>query len=206
MTAAQAFDLTARQRPSRVLAGWLAANPGAAERAGLAPQASGAAPSWGGVSWDEWVRGNVGVGAVTEHTARAVAAVTACVNLIAGSVASLPLHLYRRSADGEREAYKDNLWWLLNERPGGAWSAAAMWEHVIASRLFYGDAYVRIHRGRSDTTADLPAAFEPLHPGRVTARRVGSMLVYTVAPDPILIGEAGTGDPPPAAHRPCARG
>jgi HK97 family phage portal protein len=145
------------------------------------PAASSANPmQWGGVDWNEWVRGNVGatVG-VNEKSARSVAAVTACVNLIAGSVASMPCHLYRRAEDGEREAYKSDLWWLLNERPFSNWSAAAFWEYMIGSRLFHGDAFARIHR--ASRLSPVIVGLEPLHPvHQVEVNSVGGRLRYTV--------------------------
>lgn len=171
------LNLTAKPHQSRVLMRHLAQRPGAIERAGLAPQARSV--EWGGISWDDWVRGNVGgMAAVSEKSARAVAAVTACVNLIGGSIASMPCHLYRRGQNGDREAYKDDVWWLLNERPAPGWSAAAFWEYLVASRLFHGDAFARIIR-----RGDKAAGFEPIHPGRVEVDKVGGMLVYTIRPE-----------------------
>lgn len=139
--------------------------------------APNALTSWGGISWDDWVRGNVaGDGSgVSEQTARAVSAVAACVNLIGGSVASMPLHLYRRKGD-ERESYKSDLWWLLNERPSASWSASSMWECVMASRLFHGDAFVRIRR-KGKYSPEV-AGFEPLHPAHVVVERIQGGLQY----------------------------
>lgn len=148
-----------------------------AEPVRIEPEAS---VVWGGTSWDDYVRAGADSVGVNEQTARAVAAVAACVNLIGGSIASMPLHTYRRTADGEREAYKSDLWWLLNERPFGAWSAAAFWEFLAASRLFHGDAFARIHRvGQYQPGI---SGFEPLHPDRVQVKRVAGRLRYTIQP------------------------
>jgi HK97 family phage portal protein len=183
------FDLTARQHESRVLGAFLATRPpGALERAGMRapmPQADATrSVEWGGISWDDWVRGNVGsIAGVSEKSARAVAAVTACVNLIGGAIAALPLHTYRRVGE-DREAYKTDLWWLLNERPYEGWTAAAMWEYLASARLFHGDAFARIHRVSKFNPA--PAGFEPLHPDRVRVRKEPSgLLVYDVAPEKV---------------------
>jgi HK97 family phage portal protein len=141
------------------------------------PQAS--TISWGGISWDDWVRGNVsgGVG-VSEATARTVAAVTACVNIVSGSIASMPLHLYRRDAKtGERTAYKDDLWWLLNERPYTNWSSYAFWTYLVSARMFHGDAIAIIRRANRFTGE--PAGFEPWHPGRVNREKVAGRVRYT---------------------------
>lgn len=137
--------------------------------------------TYGGVSWDDWLRGDVSsASGVGETSARAVAAVTACVNLIGGSIASMPLHTYRRGKDNGREAYKSDLWWLLNERPHAAWSASAFWEYMLASRLFHGDAFAEIVRtGRYSPDIQ---AFEPIHPQRVEVKRVGGRLRYIIKP------------------------
>lgn len=182
----QTLNLAARPHQSRTLMAFLAKQPGDAfRRAGITPQAAGPVKTesslmWGGISWDDWVRGNVGgVGTLSENAARAVAAVTACVNLIGGCIASMPLHTYRRNGD-DREQVKTDLWWLMNERPFEGWTAAAFWEYLVASRLFYGDAFARIHRPQRYSPG--VQSFEPLHPCRVKPRLVDGMLVYDITP------------------------
>jgi HK97 family phage portal protein len=140
------------------------------------PQAS--TIQWGGISWDDWARGNLSGGvSVSESSARAVAAVTACVNIVSGSIASMPLHLYRRKPGGEREAYKNDLWWLLNERPYTNWSAYAFWTYLVAARMFHGDA-IAIIRRVPGYTGEI-AGFEPWHPGKVVRDRVAGRVRYT---------------------------
>ena len=164
---------------------WLRqSGPEAQRRAGIGSETQEPrAVRWGGIDWDDWVRGNVGSTiAISEQSARAVSAVSACVNLIGGSIASIPLHTYRRAQDGDREAYKDALWWLLNERPMSGWSAATMWEYLVSSRLFHGDAFARIHR--ASRISPTVAGFEPIHPDRIEVRKVDGRLHYVIAPDP----------------------
>jgi HK97 family phage portal protein len=141
------------------------------------PQAS--TINWSGISWDEWARGNVsGSVRVSEATARTHAAVTACVNLVSGSIASMPLHLYRRDAKtGERAAYKDDLWWLLNERPYTNWSAYALWTYLVTARMFHGDAIAIIRRANRFTGEVM--GFEPWHPGSVHREKVAGRIRYT---------------------------
>src|SRR4051794_21278833 len=59
---------------------------------------------------------------VNDKSAMRVSAVYACVRLIAGAIASLPLPLYERTAEGRKPAEHD-YWWLLNERPAANFSA-----------------------------------------------------------------------------------
>jgi HK97 family phage portal protein len=137
--------------------------------------------SWAGISWDEFLNNGMASGvAVNEARARSVAAVIACVNLIGGSIASLPLHFYRRSADGERQRNNNSaLWWFFNERPLSNWSASAMWQFFSDSRMFHGDAFALLHRSPSGALRGI----EPWHPGLVDVVRDtdGRMLYYLFA-------------------------
>jgi HK97 family phage portal protein len=83
---------------------------------------------------------------VNEKTAMAVSAVYACVGLISGAVASSPLHVYERTADGRQRAEVDE-WWLLNEQPNSATSAAVMWTMLMESLLLQGDMFAVLQRG-----------------------------------------------------------
>lgn len=95
---------------------------------------------------------------VNSQTAMRVSAVYACVALIAGAIAQLPLPIYRR--EGEvRERVDHDYWWLLNEQFNPIWSAAAGWEYVVANILLRGDGICYIQRNR----AGLPVGFMPFH-------------------------------------------
>lgn len=83
---------------------------------------------------------------VTPNVAMQVSAVYACVRLIAGAIASLPLPIYRRNEDG-RERFEHDYWWLLNEQPCPAFTAHAMWEWVIGHVLLRGDGLCYLYRG-----------------------------------------------------------
>lgn len=125
----------------------------------------------------EWMTGGMsssGV-AVTEQTAMRVSSVYACVNLIGGALASLPLPIYQRTADG-REKADHEIWLLLNEQPHPAWSAAVFWEYLAASLLLQGDAYARILRATK--LSPKITGFEPLHKSRLTTQRIDGRLAY----------------------------
>lgn len=118
---------------------------------------------------------------VTEDTAMRASAVYACVGLIAGSIASLPLPVYRRSNDG-RETVRHDVWWLLNESPSSDITAAVFWEYVVASILLYGDGFARLHRP-APSSNDV-RAIEALHPNRVQPFRTSAgELAYRVTPE-----------------------
>lgn len=114
--------------------------------------------------------------AVTENSALRLSAVHACVRIIAGSLSSLALHMYRRTAEGRDRISDDNLWWLLNEQPTLRYSAAAMWEFVAKSILLRGDAFVYIRRDLNGNIRELI----PLHREQVKIEREDSRLNYYV--------------------------
>jgi len=108
-----------------------------------------------------------------------VSSVYACIDLLGGSVASLPIKQYR-TIRGEREEYEDHLTYLLNKTPFFNWTAANMWQYVMRSKLLYGDAFVQIVRaknGRGMGTTQV-AGFRPIHPLCVTVRMIDGMLKY----------------------------
>jgi HK97 family phage portal protein len=129
----------------------------------------------------EWVKGGqtASSGVVTERTAMNISAVYACISLIGGALASIPLTMYRRGQDGTRERITPDEWWMLNEEFFSCWPAAAAWEYSTGSLLLLGDSFWRIHR-RSKTSPVI-AGFEPLHPATVQVRRINDRLRYKVS-------------------------
>jgi HK97 family phage portal protein len=133
-------------------------------------------------TWDAFFGPVSGLPAVTEKTAMTISAVYACVNLIAGAISALPMHIYRRKPDGERDQLQnDDLWWVLNEQFLPRWSAANGWEYLVQSLLFHGDAFAVIKR-----QGPVIVGLEPVHPDRVNVipSTDGMRLVYTVSSDP----------------------
>lgn len=125
-------------------------------------------------------------GVVTERSAMNISTVYACVNLIGGAVSSIPLMFYRRDGANEREAYKPDEWWMLNEQPCTSWGAATAWEFALQALLLRGDSFWQIQR--ASRMSSKIVGFEPKHPTSANVRRVADRLVYDF--DPQL------GDPP----------
>lgn len=121
-------------------------------------------------------------GAPSEQAALSVSAVYACVQLIAGAIAALPMHIYRRAPDGDlsRDMNAD-LWWTLNEQFCPRWAASAGWSFLVGSKLLHGDGFAEILRGQGGRVAGLV----PIHPNRVRviATPDGARLVYEIQPD-----------------------
>lgn len=123
--------------------------------------------------------------APSEQQILRVTAASACVKLVAGAIASLPMHIYRRANDGDltREVNSD-LWWVLNEQFCPRWSASAGWSFMVGSLLLHGDGFAEILRKPGGQIFGLV----PIHPSRVRviATPDGSRLIYEVQPDPTI--------------------
>lgn len=124
-------------------------------------------------------------GALSEQSALSVSAVYGCVNLIAGAISALPIHIYRRDATGDlTREINSPLWWILNEEFAARWPAASGWSFGAGAKLLHGDSFIEIKRSPNGTIRSLV----PLHPNRVKpiATPDGERLVYQVLPDPTI--------------------
>ncbi|UWS06767.1 phage portal protein [Phaeobacter inhibens] len=109
---------------------------------------------------------------VSEASALALSAVWGCVNLIAGTIATLPLMVYRTDTDGKREIAKSHpLYRVLHDSPNYDQTAVDFWEWMSAAIELRGNAYARIARGYN---------------GRITA-------LYPVAPQIVSVERLNNG-------------
>lgn len=98
---------------------------------------------------------------VTERTSMGLTAVFRAVQIIAGTIASLPLHTYRTSDDGQRQRIPS---WLDDPGAGVGMTPYEWVETLVAHLLLHGNAYgLHLHNG-----ADALAGMQLLHPGLVT--------------------------------------
>ncbi len=144
----------------------------------------GAVQRVGGGNWTVLggAGGAAGLPAVTEYTAPSIAAVNACVKLLAGAVAALPMNLYEMdfATGAKRQLWGEDLWWVLNEQFHPRWTAAAGWKYMMRSRLFHGDAFAVIERNRGGGVLHL----RPVAKSRITIYLLDSgRLVYAVHPE-----------------------
>lgn len=119
--------------------------------------------------------------AVTDYTAMMVSTVYACMSKIAGAILQLPVHQYRLDASGDRERMTPTpLWWMLNEQPDDAWTAASWKEWIIRCWALRGDQITQILRSSSASSGGAPIGLRPLHPDHVNMRRNGHRIAYDV--------------------------
>lgn len=105
--------------------------------------------------------------AVTEDGALALSAVWACVGLLAGTVSTLPLMVYRTDSRGQRTTAKDHwAYRLLHDSPNADQTAVDFWEYQSTALELRGNAFARVGRVGERVVALLPA-----NPGLVSVRR-----------------------------------
>jgi HK97 family phage portal protein len=120
---------------------------------------------------------------VTPTTAQSVSAVYACVQAIAETAASLPLILFRRGEDGDRERASDHpLYRVLHDMANPEQTALEFREYMQAAVLLKGNAFAKIVRGYDGQAREL----WPLNPDNVQVRRTPSGLVYEHSKEGVL--------------------
>lgn len=142
--------------------------------------------------WTSWTSSISAAGVpVNATSAMTSSAVWACVRLIAESMATMPLIVYRNLPSGGRErATNHPIYSLLHDQPN-RWQTAFEWiEMMTGHALLRGNAYSQIipgPRGPVDTLI-------PIHPDRVTVEQLDNGVIrYRVRnngkPDSILNDE-----------------
>jgi len=116
---------------------------------------------------------------VTEGSALRVAAVYACVRILAEDLAALPFGVYRTTADG-KERVKGPLDRLLHDMASPDMTAYSFRETMMLWLLLWGNAYARIER-----RAGYPVALWVLPADHVEVKRerADSRLTYHVRDD-----------------------
>ncbi|WP_395674712.1 phage portal protein [Inquilinus sp.] len=108
--------------------------------------------------------------AVTDTSALALSAVWACVNLLAGTIASLPLMVYRTLPDGTKQVVKDHpLYRVLHDSPNADQTASDFWEFMAAALELRGNTYARKVK-----SGDRVIALAPIDPRLPSVRRLPS--------------------------------
>ena len=114
---------------------------------------------------------------VSEQGSMKTSAVYACVTLIAKTIGSLPLKVYRRKADGESVEVPDTLpYYLLHDEPNPAMTSIVWRKFLVANLLLGGNAYAAIGRNQANQVIDL----FPIHHNLVKPKRVNGRNQYVV--------------------------
>ena len=93
---------------------------------------------------------------VNDHTALSLSAVWGCTNLLAGTISSLPLMVYRVK-DGTREIAKEHpLYRVLHDSPNYDQTAVDFWDFMAGAIELRGNAYAEKMRSNGAVASLLP--------------------------------------------------
>lgn len=132
---------------------------------------------------------------VSELTAFQTVAFLACVDIIAGKIASLPIHVYERTLSKtgraiHRVAYEHDYYELIHTEPNEEMSRQTFLKAYLCHALAWGNAYAEIQRDASTNVV----AIWPRNPAKTSVRRL-AVTQYLAAvpwrPYPLTIA-AGT--------------
>lgn len=117
-------------------------------------------------SWDGWGGPVTPAGVVvTPEAALRQAVVFRCVRLLAETIATLPLHVYRRTGEDSWEIARGyRLYELLHNQPNQLMTATTMIEMMMSSCLLRGEAFAHVVRNDWDGSV---MEIIPIHPDRV---------------------------------------
>ncbi len=104
---------------------------------------------------------------VNEQTALGLSAFWGCVNLIAGTVGTMPVGIYRKVNGVLTEDTTHRLYYLLHDSPNYDHTAVDFWEFISASLETWGNAYAR----KQFNSMGVLNGLEPIDPAAVLARR-----------------------------------
>lgn len=89
--------------------------------------------------------------AIDEEKAMQIPSVIACTELITGSIAQLPIYLYKENEKGEVERIAgDRREFLLNSEPNPILNGYNFKKRLVKDYLFYGTSYTKIERERNN--------------------------------------------------------
>jgi HK97 family phage portal protein len=117
------------------------------------------------VTWDDIfpINRTASGQSVTKETAITLSTVYACVSLLSETVASLPLNVYSTS-NGKTNIDRNNkISYLVEKQPNDIMTRMVFIQTMMASVVFMGNAYAKIHRNAAYT----PTKLEYIHPNDV---------------------------------------
>lgn len=113
---------------------------------------------------------------VPPDAALQIAAVYSCVELLANTIGTLPLFVYKDVGEGRVPARDSRLWFLLHERPNAWMTPSEFLSTMVVNRMLRGNAYARIERDAGGQ----PIALIPVSPDQMEVSIVegGEVYVY----------------------------
>lgn len=111
---------------------------------------------------------------ITESVALGIPAVYACIRVLSEAIASLPLLVYERFPDGDKERARNfSLYKILHDSPNPLMTSFELRELLVGHLCLRGNAYCYIERDNGEVVG-----LWPLHPDKVTVEVQGRELLY----------------------------
>ena len=125
---------------------------------------------------------------LNEKSSLRIVAVYACVNLLASTIASLPLPVYQRLDRGKKKATDLDIYSLLHDQPNSEQTSFLWRQNMMAHVLLWGHGYSEIE---SDGNGE-PIGLWPLPPWQVTTGRTKEKAIF----HRVMLPEGGSKDIP----------
>lgn len=131
-----------------------------------------------------------------------ISTVYACARLLAGTVSSLPLMVYREDRQGRRSVdRKSRLWMILHDQPNDSMTSSDFWQAMILQWALRGNAYAQILRNDEGElvslwplSSDQMTVFADKETKRVVYQYVRDGETFNMRPEDVLhIKDIGTG-------------
>lgn len=131
-----------------------------------------------------------------------ISTVYACARLLAGTVSSLPLMVFKEDSRGNRKVDRGSrLWTILHDQPNAVMTASDFWQAMILQWTLRGNAYAQIVRDSVGDvislwplSSDQMTVFSDKETGRLVYQYVRDSQTYDLTPDQVLhIKDIGTG-------------
>lgn len=162
---------------------------------------------WGGVMSDQSGQqletpSSLVAAPMSPDIALQISTVYACARLLAGTVSSLPLMVFKEDSRGNRKVDRGSrLWTILHDQPNAVMTASDFWQAMILQWALRGNAYAQIVRDAVGDvislwplSSDQMTVFSDKETGRLVYQYVRDSQTYDLTPDQVLhIKDIGTG-------------
>lgn len=131
-----------------------------------------------------------------------ISTVYACARLLAGTVSSLPLMVYREDRQGRRSVDRNSrLWMILHDQPNDQMTSSDFWQAMILQWALRGNAYAQILRNADGElvslwplSSDQMTVFADKETKQVVYQYVRDGETFNMKPEDVLhIKDIGTG-------------
>lgn len=118
--------------------------------------------------WYDGLMSQSGI-SVTEKNVLGLSTAWRCISLLAGTTASLPIKVYKKTNKGVAEEYSTHqIYSILHDEPNYDQTAFDFWHFMICALEMRGNCYARISRNGANKIISLT----PINPSNISVRRL----------------------------------